>query len=70
MDSLISVPPRSLAPATRRTWASLALLHPGDWILRNVGPGRGVQRVHLDDLDARGALPDGHQPLAYIGASW
>src|SRR5439155_141533 len=72
IDSLISVPPRSLAPASSRSWASFgpSFTH-DDWMFLSASPS--IRRASACSFTtstpvAPGRTP-GTSPLAYIGAS-
>src|SRR5262247_3526473 len=72
MDSLIKVPPRSLAPASSRSWASLGpSLTQDDWMLRNVAPSitRASACILTTSAPVAPGRTPGTRPLEYIGAS-
>ena len=72
MDSLISVPPMSLAPASRRSCASFGPSFTQEhWMLRKLGPS--MRRASACILTTSIPVAPGRTPwtvpLAYIGAS-
>ena len=73
MLSLISVPPRSLAPAARSIWASLgpSLTHE-HWMLRTVAPSmsRASACTRTTSAPVAPARTSRTRWRRYIGASW
>ena len=72
MDSLMSVPPRSLAPAARRHWAIFgpSLTHE-DWMLRKLGPSisRASACIFTTSIPVAPGRTPGTSPFDHIGAS-
>src|SRR2546425_9746418 len=72
IDSLIRVPPRSLAPADRSSCASFGpSLTQEDWMFRKVGPSirRASACIFTTSIPVAPGRTPGTSPFAHIGAS-